>query len=152
MSGRLKTIINIILWVLIGISLVILVIFYFGKVVSGTEGTNLEEPVITDLALRWSYAMVLIATLATLGFSLLNLILNPKALKQTLLVLVGAVALVVISYLLASDQVLTIIGYEGTDNNQETLKIVGTGLYATYILAGLALLSIAYVEIAKYFK
>ena len=76
MSGRLKTIINIILWVLIGISLVFLLIFYFGKVVSGTEGTNLEEPVITDLALRWSYVMVLIATLATLGFSLLNLVLN----------------------------------------------------------------------------
>jgi len=152
MSGRLKTIINIILWVLIGISLIILIFFYFGKVVPGTKGTNMEEPVITDLALRWSYFMALIATLATLGFSLMNLILNPKALKQTLFVLLGTIVLVVVSYLLASNQVLTITGYEGTDNNPETLKIVGTGLYATYILAGLALLSIAYVEIAKYFK
>lgn len=152
MSGKLKQIINIILWVLIGISLVFLVLFYFGKVVAGTEGTNMEEPVITDLALRWAYVMTLIATLTTLGFSVLNLIVNPKALKQGLLVLIGAVILVVVSYFLASDQILTMTGYEGSDNNPETLKIVGTGLYATYILAGAALLTIAYVEIAKYFK
>jgi len=152
MSGKLKTIINIILWVLIGISLIFVILFYFGKVVPGTEGTNLEEPVITDLALRWSYVMALIATLATLGFSLLNLILNPKALKQSLLVLLGAIILLVVSYFLASSQILTMTGYEGSDNNPETLKIVGTGLYATYILLAMAFVTIAYVEIVKYFK
>jgi len=152
MSGKLKAIINIILWVLIGISLIFVILFYFGKVVPGTEGTNLEEPVITDLALRWSYVMALIATLATLGFSLLNLVLNPKALKQSLLVLLGAIILVVVSYFLASSQILTMTGYEGSGNNPETLKIVGTGLYATYILLAMAFVTIAYVEIVKYFK
>ena len=42
--------------------------------------------------------------------------------------------------------------YEGKDNVPTTLKITDTGLIVTYFLAGLAILSILFSEIVKYFK
>ena len=152
MSGKSTKIISIILWVLLGVSVVLVVLFYFGKIVPGTKDTNMEEPVITETFLRWTYLMAIVSTLLTLGFSLYNAIMNPKALKQTLFVALGAAILIIVAYFLSSDQILSMPGYEGTENVPGTLKWAGTGLHVTYLLAGLAVLSILYSEISKYFK
>lgn len=152
MSSKLTKIINIILWVLMGISIVLVVLFYFGKIVPGTEGTNMEEPAITEIFLKWTYVMAIGATIAVLGFSIMNLIANPKSLKQSLIMVVAGAVLVVIAYFLADDQVLSMPGYEGTQNISGTLKFAGTFLWLAYILAVLAALSILYSETAKYFK
>ncbi len=152
MSGKLAKIINIFLWVIMGISLLLAILFYLGKVVPGTEDTTMEEPVITETFLRWAYIMAVGAAAATLIFSVVNMILNPKSIKQTIIGIVGAAVLIVIAYALSSDQILSMPGYDGTGNEPITLKWAGTALYATYILAGLAILSIVYSEIAKFFK
>ena len=152
MSGKLSKIINILLWVLMGISILLAVLFYLGKIVPGTEGTNMEEPVITETFLRWAYVMAIGAASVTLIFSVVNMILNPKSIKQTIIGVVGAAVLIVVSYMLASDQILSMPGYEGTGNEPTTLKWAGTALYSTYILAILAILSILYAEVAKFFK
>jgi len=152
MSSKLTKIINIILWVLMGVSVILVVLFYFGSVVPGTEGSNMEEPVITETLLRWAYIMAIGATIVALGFSIVNLISNPKALKQSLIMVgIGAV-LVFAAYFLADDQILNMPGYEGTQNIPGTLKFAGTFLWLAYILAGLAVISIVYSEVAKYFK
>ena len=152
MSSKLSQIINIVLWVLLGVSVVLAVLFYLRKVVPGTEDTNMEEPVITELFLKWTYVMAIGAAAVTLLFSVLNLILNPKGLKQTIIGLVGLAVLVVVSYFLASDEILYMPGYDGTGNEPGTLKFAGTELFLTYILAGLTVLSILYSEVAKFFK
>lgn len=152
MSSKLTRIINIILWVLMGVSIVLVVLFYFGKIVPGTEETNMEEPVITELFLKWTYIMAIGATVVALGFSIVNLINNPKALKQSLIMIVVGAVLVVAAYFLADDRVLSMPGYEGTQNVPETLKFAGTFLWLAYILAGLAVLTILYSEVSKYFK
>ncbi len=152
MSGKFTKIINIILWILLGVSVILVVLFYFGKIVPGTEDTNMEEPVITEMFLRWTYLMAIASALLALGFSLFHAIMNPKALKQTLFVALGAAVLIIVAYFLSSDQILNMPGYEGIENEPGTLKWAGTGLYVTYLLAGLAVLSIFYSEIAKYFK
>ena len=112
----------------------------------------MEEPVITETFLRWAYVMALGAAATTLIFSLVNLIINPKSIKQTIIMIVGAAILIVASYSLASDQLLSMPGYEGTGNEPVTLKWAGTALWATYILAAGAVLSILYSEVAKFFK
>ena len=152
MSGKYIKIINYILYALLGVSLTLVLVFYLGNLVPGTEGTSMEEPVITETLLRWAYVMAIGAAVITVGFSIFNMIINPKGLKQGLFVLVGVVILFGAAYLLASDQILSIETYEGTQNEPITLKWTGTGLYAMYILAGGAVLSILYSEIAKYFK
>ena len=116
MSSKLSKIINIVLWVLLGVSVVLAVLFYLGKVVPGTEDTTMEEPVITELFLKWTYVMAIGAAAVTLLFSVLNLILNPKGLKQAIIGIVGLAVLLVVSYFLASDELLYMPGYEGTGN------------------------------------
>lgn len=152
MSSKLIRIINIILWVLLGISLVLFVLFYMGSAVPGTEGTSMYEPTITETTLNWAFILLVVAVVLTLGFSIVNLVTHPKALKRSVFILLGIGVLIVISYYLASDQVLSMPGYEGSENVPKTLKLTGTGLYLTYILACIAMLSILYSEVAKYFK
>ena len=152
MSDKVRKIISIILYVLMGISLILVVIFYFGNVVPGTEGTSMEEPMITGKILFWAAMLVILTAGLTIIFPIIHLISNPKSAKQILFVLLGVAILIFIAYSLASNEVLKIPGYTGKDNVQGTLKFVGTGLFLTYILAGLATLSILYSEISKYFK
>ncbi len=152
MSNKLSKIINYILYSLLGISIVLILIFYIGGVVPGTEGTSMEEPVITELFLRWTYLLVIGTAVTVLGFSIFNMIIHPKGLKKGLLVLLGVAVLIVVAYFLASDATLTMDGYDGTQNEPVTLKWVGTGLWTTYILAIGAVLAILYSEVVKYFK
>jgi len=152
MSKKLKTIIKIILWVIMGISLILFGWFYFGSDVSGTKGTNLAEPVATNYMLWWAYILFGLAVIITLIFALVNIFTNPGGAKKALVSLVIIAILVGVSYLLASNQTLKMPGYEGGGNTPVVLKWVGTGLIATYLLAAIAILAILYVEIVKIFK
>jgi hypothetical protein len=152
MDNTIRKTISIILYVLMGISVVLVAFFYFGKLVPGTEGTNMEEPVITGKILIWAAILVVITAGLALIFPIINLVANPKSAKSGLFILLGVVILIFVAYTLASNEVLKIPGYTGTDNIPGILKIAGTGLFTTYILAGLAVLSILYSEISKYFK
>jgi hypothetical protein len=107
----------------------------------------------TDIALMWAYILILITLIAAIVFPLIAVISNPKALIRLLIVLAGFAVLVVVSYLLASDTAMEIIGYEGTGNTDPgTLKMVDTVLFVTYMLFGLALGSILYAITSKAFK
>jgi hypothetical protein len=107
----------------------------------------------TDIALIWSYILILLTLVASIVFPLIAVISNPKALVRLLMVLAGAAVLVVISYLLSSDSAMSIIGYTGTDNSDPaTLKMIDTVLFVTYMLFGLALGSILYAIASKAFK
>ena len=107
----------------------------------------------TDIALMWAYILILITLIAAIAFPLVAVISNPKALIRLLIVLAGFAVLVVVSYLLASDTAMEIIGYEGTGNTDPgTLKMVDTVLFVTYMLFGLALGSILYAITSKAFK
>lgn len=107
----------------------------------------------TDIALIWAYILLLITAIAALVFPLISVLSNPRGLIRLAVVLAGAVVLVLISYLMASDTPIDIIGYTGTSNSDPgTLKMVDTTLFVTYILFGLALLSILYAIISRSFK
>lgn len=108
----------------------------------------------TDYALIWAYILFAISLVAAVVFPLFSVVTNMKALLRTLALFAGAALLILLSYfVLASDTPIEILGYAGTDNRDPvTLKWVGTGLFSTYILFGLAILSILYSEIASMFK
>lgn len=147
----LTRIISGVLWGLVGVSVIMLIIFYFGGVVPGTEGPN-PEPKVTNVILKWSYWLTIFAAFVAVAFPLIYSILNPKNLINLLIVIGIAVVLFFISRALASDEVLKLTGYTGKDNVPSTLKMVGTGLIFMYILLGLAFLGIVFSEIAKFFK
>ena len=149
---NLSKIVSYTLYALMLISVVLAVLFYFGKVVPGTEGTNMHEPTITKTILLWAGILAGLTAFLSLVFPIINMVTNPKAAKKTLFTIVGVAILIFVAWLLASDAVLDMPHYEGKDNVPSILKLAGTGLKTTYILAGLAILSILYSEIVKYFK
>ena len=152
MSDKTQRIITILLYILFAISIIFTVIFYSGKVVEGTEGTNFEEPVVTNLMLKWGYLLFIIAAAATLFFSVYYLVTHPKQAVRALIVLGAVVVVVLIAYLFASDVPLNMATYEGTDNVPRTLKWVGTGMNVTIILGIVAFVTMIASEVIKAFK
>ncbi len=108
----------------------------------------------TDFALRWAYILVVLTTIAALLFPIIYLFTNLKALVRILAVLGGTAVMFLVSYFVfAAGTPIEITGYLGTDNSDPgILKMVGTSLYITYMLFGMAILSIVYSEVAKIFK
>jgi hypothetical protein len=108
----------------------------------------------TDYALRWAYILLLITALASIIFPLITIVTDVKAILRLLSILGGAGLLILLAYFVfASDTPIDILGYTGTDNsNPATLKWIGTGLFSTYIIFGVALISILYSEVANLFK
>ncbi|MEX0980767.1 MAG: hypothetical protein WD577_09985 [Bacteroidales bacterium] len=108
----------------------------------------------TDYALGWAYFLLLIAAVAALTFPLITIVTDVKAILRLLMVVGAAAVLLLVSYFVfASDTPINILGYTGTDNtNPVTLKWIGTGLFSTYIIFGIAFLSILYFEVVSIFK
>ena len=140
------------LWALMGISLVLVGIFFFGGFVEGTAGTSAAEPLITETILRWAYVLLIITAFFALGFPLVFIFGNLKSAKRLGIVIVIGAVLIFISNRLASDELLNLIQYTGPDNVPGTLKTVGTFLIFTYILGIVAILSILYSSIANLFR
>lgn len=152
MSNITSRIIQIILWVLMAVTIVFAVIFYFGNMVEGTEGTRLEEPVITQTFLSWAYILFFAAAAVTIIFSVINIVINPKGIKKGIIALVGAVVIIIIAYLMADDTVLEMPYFTGKGNDPTTLKWVDTGMFTAYILVALAFLAIIWSSVSRIFK
>jgi len=131
---KLAKLTSFLLYALLGISAILGILFYMGSVS--------EEPLIYV-----AYAFVVLAAIFAIGFPVYQLMSNPKGALNTLIGLAILGVIVLIAYSLASDQVMNIVGYDGPDNNPGTLKMVGTGLFTTYILFFLSLAAIVITEI-----
>ncbi len=152
MSEKSTKLTNYLSWALMALTIVLAILFYFGGVVEGTDGTRYEEPNVTNSFIFYTYILIGITLLLTIFFSLRNLILNPKGLKMSLIALGIGVVLVIIAALLADDTVLNLPHYKGEGNVPRTLLWTDIGLYVAYFLLALAIIAILYSEISKYFK
>jgi hypothetical protein len=149
---RISRISSITLYVIIGITVILTILFFVGGYVAGTKGTNLAEPVNTDYMLIWNVILLGIAIILTLVFTLVSILMNPKRALRSLIVLGVVAVFIFISYQFASDELLNLVNYNGPDNIPSTLKIVDTGLFLTYFFLVIAFGAILYSEISKAFK
>ena len=152
MSIVFRKIAQYVLWVLMAASLVFIVLFFMGGFVEGTEGTNFAEPRILEAILKWTYVLLGITLAVTIIFPIIFMFTNLQTLKRLGIVVLISAVLIFISYRLADDTVMDLIGYNGPDNVPATLKVVGTVLIFTYILGVAAIVSILYSSIANIFK
>lgn len=152
MSEKITKLTSILLWVLMGLTVLFAILFYMGGVVPGTDGTRYEEPKITNSFIVFAYMLLAVTVLVMVFFALRNVVLNPKGLKLALVALgVGAV-LVGLAALLADNTVLYLPHYKGSDNIPRTLFWTDVGLYVAYFLLAGAFLAIIYSVISKYFR
>ncbi|MFP4469767.1 MAG: hypothetical protein ACLFPE_03740 [Bacteroidales bacterium] len=139
MKDRTATILRIFLAVLLVISAVLFVIFY-------TRG---EE--FTNIVLTWSYILLALTAALTLIFPILYFISNPKKGKNVLIGIVGFAVLYFISYALTDGSTRGDV-YEEFEITESTSHFIGAMLYMTFILGGLAILSIVFTGISSLFK
>ena len=152
--GKIGKIVTIVLWALLVVSAILIVSLI----------VNINEEVETDPTmlswvnsnLIWAYILVAFGAAVAVIAGLLHTVADKKAAKGGIIALVfmGVVALV--SYLLASPEIPQFIGVDKFINdgtlNEQVAKLVDTGLYATYILLALAILSIALSSVTRLIK
>ncbi len=146
-------IVTIVLWVLIIIS-AILVVSLMANIGDNDYDPTLGSWINTNLV--WSYILLAVGAGIAIISGLLHMVSDMKAAKGGLIALafLGAVAL--ISYLMSSDAIPQFAGVQKFISDgtltPSIAKLVDTGLHATYILLGLAVLAIAYSSVSRLFK
>nr|NQU90063.1 hypothetical protein [Bacteroidota bacterium] len=139
MKDKTATFLRIFLAVLLVISAVLFVIFYS----KGEEFTN--------TVMMWAYILLALTAALTFIFPILFFISDPKKGKSVLIGIVGFVILYFIAHSFASGGIQGDV-YETFDITEMTSRFIGAMLYMTYILGGLAILSIVYAGISSLFK
>ncbi len=152
MSERITKLSSILLWVLMGLTVLFAILFYVGGAVPGTEGTRYEEPRVTNSFIVFAYILLAVTLLMLAFFALRNYVMNPKGLKGMLIALGILAVLIGLAALLADNTVLDLPHYKGSDNVPRTLFWTDIGLYVAYFLLAGAFLTIIYSVVSKYFK
>ncbi|MDR0371854.1 MAG: hypothetical protein LBH80_08455 [Prevotellaceae bacterium] len=146
MKDTLVKITNILALVLIIISVVLVLWMYLGGIEQGRLTVGAEEftiPVATNPLLYWTYILLIAAVVVTLFFAIWKfakkVATNPKSALKTIIPLVIFVLVFIIAWSLGTDERISIIGYEGTQNEGFWAQLSDMFIYSIYILlAGLA--------------
>jgi len=105
---------------------------------------------LINIGIILSYLMVGFAALAAIGFGIKKMMQKTNNAKKTLYTIGGLVAVLIFSYLIASDEVLG--SYEKYEITASTAKKVGMGLTTFYVLAIGAIGAVLYAELSKTFS
>jgi len=154
MDNKIIKIVKILMYVLFGLSIAFFAMFYLGGEQSITFSNEKEAiyPIYTDLVMYWSYILLAITVIATLGFAVVYVIFNFNKAKNALIGIVALAFVSLVAYLMASGAIPTFHGASKFNITESLSKIVGSGLYLTYLLLGLSVLGVIYTEISKSFK
>jgi TRAP-type C4-dicarboxylate transport system permease small subunit len=146
-------IVTILLWALIIIS-AILVISLMVNISDNDADPTMGGWINSNLV--WAYILVIFGAGVAIFSGILHMITDKKAAKNGLITLVFFAVVGIISYVLASDEIPQFVGVDKFINNgtltEKIAKMVDTGLYVTYILLGLAVLSIAFSSVSRLFN
>ena len=143
---------TILLWVLLIVSAVLII----SLIVNIGEDTDPIMGNWINTNLIWAYILVAFGAGVAIIASLLHMFTDKKAARNGIISIVFLGVVGVIAYLLASPEIPQFIGVDKFINdgtlNEKVAKLVDTGLYATYILLALAILSIAFSSVTRLFK
>lgn len=106
--------------------------------------------------LYWAYILFFISIGAALVLEAINTAGDKKAAKSALIAIVFLGAVVGLSYMFSDSSIPSFYGVEkfveAGDLTPNVSKWIGTGLIATYILSGLAILGIIWSSISSILK
>ncbi len=147
-------IVTIVLWVLLIVSAVLIV-----SMMVNIDEANETDPTMlgwVNTNVIWAYILVVFAAAVAIFAGLFHMVTDKKAAKQGVISIVFLGAVVLISYLVASPEIPQFLGVDKFINdgtiNEKIVKMVDTGLYATYILLALAVISIIFTSVTRLFK
>lgn len=131
------TILKVLSWLLMGVSILLTVLFYTGDM----------DVISVQPFIVWAYILFALAVVAALVFPLYFFIQNPKKALNTLVGLAVMGVVFLVGYFLADATPI----YSPTQNadlsNASVLVLTDTGLIATYIMFGVAMLLLLYTGV-----
>jgi NADH:ubiquinone oxidoreductase subunit 6 (subunit J) len=104
---------------------------------------------LINIGIILTYLMVAFAALTAIGFGVKKMMQQANNAKKTLTAVGGLLLIILIAYLMSSDEVLG--SYEKYEITASTAKKVGMGLTTFYILAIGAIGAVLYAELSKVF-
>ncbi len=146
MSNTLSKYLNILTYVMLGLTVVFVAMFYFG---GDVPNELYQTPIHTDVLIYWAKALFYITVGLSILFPLIQIVTDPKGALKGLAGLAGLGLIIFIAYSLSDGTLLDLPGYTGEDNNEKALKFADTILYSMYILGIGAILSIAVTELLR---
>jgi len=126
------------LYVLMGLSALLTIIFYLS---SGSP----------DLLLYWMYFLLILSGVVTLTLSALNILKNPKGSLKVLLVIGVIIVLGFLSYALSSNNYPQAL-LEKYSISANGVKMVGASLIMTYFIMVIAIGVFIYTSLSRLFK
>ncbi len=138
MKDKIADITRWVLYVLLAVSVIPGVLFYLGVF-------------DTELFINLGKALLILGVVIMALSPVVGFITNPKNIMK-LLISVGAFVLVLILSYSIADVSFSDYKLEVLKSTPETSKLVGMGLYTTYIAFGLTIVAALYASIVKLFK
>ena len=154
MDAKTTKFIQFLMYGLLGVSVIMIIAFYFGGTDSITfaSGKEYAYPSFTDNMIYWTYALFGVALITSLVFPLISMAGNIKSAKNTLIGIVALFVVIGVAYVLASGAMPTFHNAEKFNITESISKNVGTMLFTTYLLGGIAILGIVFSSFSKSFK
>lgn len=154
---KVEKITSIILYALVIVSVVVLVICATltpGSMVL-SDGSEAEDPHVGAM-LALNYVLIAIAIVVTIISAANSFMIKLKTDKKGAFLALGGMAglilVMVITYAIADDSMVKLIGYDGDENVGASVKVTTMFLDTSYILLGLGVLSIIASPLIKRMK
>lgn len=125
------------------------ILFLVLVIIHGKEG--LIDNIILDYYTYLSYAALAIAGFLAIIFPIFFIVQNPKNALKIIIGLVVLVGIGFICYSIANNS-FNLVDLERLETTAEISKRVGAALFFTYIVGGLAILSVLFSSIYNLFK
>jgi len=133
----------------VGVVFVLLTFFNWDSV----SGNRAEIDSYVGAAMYVCYIAFILAALIGVGYGIYHFLTNIKRAKGTLIGLVVFAAVLVVSYVLASDEVLRSYALlDGNAPSPEIVKLSGAGIISFYIFGLLAIVAAVFAEVSRLFK
>ncbi len=107
---------------------------------------------VINIGIYLTYILIGAAVLGILIFSVSNIAKNPKAAKSALIGIGGLVVIFGLTYAISTGADATLYSSDDEVVTEGMSRLVGMGLFSFYVLGGLTILSILYVEVTRLFK
>lgn len=103
-----------------------------------------------NIGLVMGYVLLGLSALGVIFFSIYQLIVNFKKAKGALIGIIALVAVFLIGYAMGTSELYLDVAIPVSS---ETIsRIIGGGIYATFIFIGLAIIATIYSEVSKLFR
>jgi|AntAceMinimDraft_17_1070374.scaffolds.fasta_scaffold21451_3 hypothetical protein len=138
MKEKEEKILSIIVYTLLGISGILIVLFYLNAISENT-------------ILIWGYILLGLSVITVVAIAIKDFIKSPESKKNILFIFIGFLILLGISYLSASGNIQGKV-FEKFGITDTVSRSIGTGLILTYILGIIAVLCMAFGGVIKMLK